>query len=179
MFSGTYRIGGLVLLVAAFTIGCSGKPADRSPSSDGSSSEAEVHVRAKFAEFQKTIKARDAGEVWKLLSSKSRADAEQVAKEIRTTYEQARPEEKAKREKALGLSGAELAKLTGPGFLKTRPFLRKYDEVTESKVDKVIVQGDNATVYWEDPEGDKGKTIFVREDGQWKAWLTMPKVKRP
>jgi hypothetical protein len=27
--------------------------------------------------------------------------------------------------------------------------------------------------------GDKGKAIFFRENGQWKAWVTMPRRGQP
>jgi hypothetical protein len=134
-------------------------------------------VRERFKDLQAALKAQDGDKLWGLLSKKSQAEAEQAAKDLRAAYEQAGPEERAKQEKATGLSGAELSKLTGPGFLKSKRFLRKYDEVPESPVERVAVQGDNATVYFTEPDGDKEKIIFLHEGGQWKAWLKMPRAR--
>jgi hypothetical protein len=72
-----------------------------------------------------------------------------------------------------------LAKLDGKGFLKTKRFQKKYHEIPEGKIDKVDIQGESATIYFLDDEGDKEKAIFLRQDGQWKAWLTMPKISQP
>jgi hypothetical protein len=135
-------------------------------------------VRQRFAEVQAAVKARDAGKLWGMLSSKSRADAEKEAKALRTAYEGADAAEKARLEKELGLAGEELAKLAGPGFLKTRRFLRKYDEVAESTVERVTAQGDSATLYFTEPDGDREKMAFVREDDQWRAWVAMPKARK-
>jgi hypothetical protein len=136
-------------------------------------------VRERFKDLQVAIKARDADRLWGMLSDKSRSEAEQVAREVRTAYEQAGPEERAKQEKAWGVSGAELSKLAGAGVLQTKRFLRRYEEVPESHVERVTAQGDSATVYFTEPDGDKEKMIFVREDGQWKAWLKVPKASQP
>jgi hypothetical protein len=43
----------------------------------------------------------------------------------------------------------------------------------------VDVQGDNATLHYLEPDGDKEKLIFLREAGQWKVWLTMPRAGQP
>jgi hypothetical protein len=77
-------------------------------------------------------------------------------------------------EEKLGLPGAEIAQLTGPGMLKTKRFARKYYELFESEVQRVTVQAENATVYWLEPDGDDEKTHFLREDGKWQAWLFIP-----
>jgi hypothetical protein len=113
------------------------------------------------------------------LDAKSQADAERAAKDIQTAYNQAGDEEKAKQEEMLGLSGTELAGLDGQGFLKTKRFQKKYHEVPDGKIDKVVIQRESATIYFLEPDGDKEKAILVRQDGQWKVWLTMPKVSKP
>jgi hypothetical protein len=136
-------------------------------------------VRERFAEVQAAIKAKDADKLWGLLSGKSRADAEKEAKAVRAAYEKADAEGKAKQEKELGLPGAELATLTGVGFLKTKTFRDKRDEVADGIVTRVTAQGDSATVYFDEPDGDHEKLVFLREDGQWKAWMTIPKFKKP
>jgi hypothetical protein len=153
--------------------GCSTKPTDR-PVRDE-----EGAVREKFVEVQSAIKNHDADKLWSLLNSKSQADAERAAKAIQTAHTKASAEEKAKQEEALGLTGTEVAGLTGAGFLRTKRFQKKYHELPDSKIENVAVEGDNATVHYLEPDGDKEKLIFVRQDGQWKAWLAMPKVNEP
>jgi hypothetical protein len=166
------RIGWMGLLCTAVALGCS-KTTDRPPADE------EGAVREQFAELQSALRNRDAEKLWLLLDSRSRADAERAAQAIQTAYAHANPEEKVEQEKALGLIGAELAGLTGEGFLKTKRFQDRYHEVPDSKIDKVVVQGDSATVHYLEPDGEKEKAILVRQDGRWKVWLTMPKVNKP
>jgi hypothetical protein len=139
----------------------------------------EAQVRDAFAHFQAAVARADSEELWGLLAEKSRADAERVARDVRAADEQASRDGKAKLAELLGLPGKEVAKLTGQGFLKTRRFRDKYDEAASGKVTKVVVQGESATVHWDDPDGEREKTIFVREGDRWKAWLSMPVVKLP
>lgn len=153
-------------------LGCASKPNEQ-PVADE-----EKVVREKFAQLQSAMKNGDADKLWSLLDARSRADAEKIAKDIQTTYNKAEIEEKAKHEEVLGLKGTELAELNGKGFLKTKRFQKRYDEVPEGKIDKVVIQGDSATIYFLEPDGDKEKAILVRQDGQWKVWLTMPKGKK-
>jgi hypothetical protein len=171
-------------LVLVFVPGCGDRPADPAAptapakSAEESGPEAEKTVRGRFKEVQEAVKLRDTNKVWGLLSKKSRAEAEQSARDNRASYEQADPQERTKLDEALGLSGPEVAGLTGPGMLRTKRFLRKYNELPESEVEKVTVQGDTATVYWLEPDGDHEKTVFLREDGQWKAWLWIPRASK-
>ena len=169
----TCRLGWTSLLGIVVALGCSSKPSDRSVTGE------EDAVREKFAELQSAIKSHDAERLWALLDTRSRADAERAAKNIQTAYNQAGAEEKAKQEEALGLSGTELAKLDGKGFLKSKRFQKRYHEVRDGKIDKVVIQGENATVYFLEPDGDNEKAIFVRQEGQWKTWLIMPKLSQP
>jgi hypothetical protein len=166
----------VLFFVVVSSGGCSKEPANPSspPASDRSANaeNAEAAVREKFVELQKAIKAKDTQKLWGLLSSASRATAETKAKEIRSAYEKGTAEEKAKLEKESGLPGAELAKLTGTGILKTSRFVHKADEIAESTITRVTVEADTVTVYYDEPDGDHEKLHFKREDGQWKAWLT-------
>jgi hypothetical protein len=161
------------LLGMSVALGCSSKPSER-PAVDE-----ENAVREKFTELQSTLKTGDVEKLWALLDTRSRADAERSAKNIQSAYNQAGAEEKAKQEESLGLSGTELTGLTGKGFLKTKRFQTKYHEAAEGKIDKITIQGDSATLYYLDDEGDKEKAILVRQDGQWKVWLTMPRISKP
>jgi hypothetical protein len=159
-------------LCVALIVGCS-EPAEQKLLND------DAPVRAKFAELQSAIKARDADKLWSLLDSKSRADAERAAKAIQAAYAKATDDEKTKQEKALGLAGKALAGLTGKGYLKTNRFHSKYHEVPDSSIERVVVEGETATVYYLEDDGDKEKIILVRQDGEWKVWLTMPKAGQP
>lgn len=160
------------LVCMSVVFGCATKPTEQPAANE------EGAVREKFAELQSAIKEGDTERLWAMLDARSRADAEKAAKEIQTTYNQAGAEEKAKQEEALGLKGPELAELNGKGFLKTKRFQKKYDEVPEGKIENVVMQGDSATIHFLEPDGDKEKAILVRQDGQWKVWLTMPKAKK-
>lgn len=155
-------------LVLALTGGCSSEP--KAPQSKG-----EDEVRETFAAFQAALKARDADKLWTLLDGESQTDADRSANAVKAAYEKSSPDEKAQQEKSLGLPGAELSSLSGRGFLKTNRFHGKYDELPESKIDKVTVQGDSATVNYIEPDGDKEKLTLVRKEGQWKVTLPMPK----
>jgi hypothetical protein len=131
-------------------------------------------VRETVASLQKALKDRDADKIWKLLEKDSQADAERAAHAIKIAYAKADVKEKSEQEQALGLSGVELAGLTGVGFLKTKRFHGKYEELSESKIDKVALQRNGATVSYTEPDGDKEKLNLVQQDGQWKVSLPMP-----
>jgi hypothetical protein len=166
------RCGWTSILCVAVVLGCSKGP-------DSPPADQEAAVREQFAELQSALKNGDTDKLWTLLDSKSRAEAERAAKDIQTAHDKATAEEKAKQEDVLGLAATELAELTGKGFLKTKRFRKKYDELPDSKIDKVVVQGDSAIVYYLEPDGDKEKAILVRQDGRWKVWLMMPRVGKP
>jgi hypothetical protein len=156
----------------ALVLGCSKAP-------DSPPADQEAAVREQFAELQSAFKNRDTEKLWTLLDSKSQAEAERAAKDIQAAYDKATAEEKAKQEDVLGLTATEMAGLTGKGFLQTKRFRKRYDELPDSKIDRVVVQGDSATVYYLEPDGDKEKAILVRQDGRWKVWLTMPRASKP
>jgi hypothetical protein len=159
----------LPLIGLALAAGCSSNPTAPGPNEEES-------VRQAFASLQAALKARDADRVWGLLDADSRAEAERAAQAVRDAYAKVDAAGRSEQEKALGVPGAELADLKGPGFLKTKRFHGKYDEVPESKVDKVAVQGDRATVNYTEPDGDKEKLTLVRQEGQWRVSLPMPKA---
>jgi hypothetical protein len=141
--------------------------------------DAEAKVRAKFKDMQAAVKSRDPEKIWALLNDKSKTTAEKFVKDVQAAHAKAGAKDKTEMEDALGLKGEEIAKLTAMGYLKTKRFQKKYEEMPDSKVEKVVVQGDNATVHFLEPDGDKEKLIFVRQDGQWNAWLGIPKIKLP
>jgi hypothetical protein len=159
---------GWILVLCLFVIpGCK-KPAEQS------SKEEEQAVRDTFVAFQSALKARDGDKIWPLLDSDSQADAERAAMALRKDYSKASAEEKAKQEGAFGLGGAELADLTGKGFLKTKRFYGEYHEVPDSTIDKVAVDGNKATVFYIEEDGDKKKFSLERQDANWKLSIKMP-----
>src|SRR5215471_16751396 len=114
-------------------------------------------VTRTFEAFQAALKAKDAAKIYPLLDNASQKAANTRALFIKAAYNKASAAQKAKWEKSLGLPGTELAKLTGQGFLKTKRFQAKYDEVPGSKIQKVTVQEDRATVFYIEPDEDKEK----------------------
>jgi hypothetical protein len=60
------------------------------------SSPEEDAIRKAFANLQAAVKVKDADKLWALLSTRSRADAERVAKTLREAYLEAGTDEKAK-----------------------------------------------------------------------------------
>jgi hypothetical protein len=166
-------LGWCLAALLALGVGCSGSgtPAPQAKEED--------QVRQAFEALQKALKARDADKLWAMLDADSQADADRAARAIRDSYAKAKPAEQAEQEKALGLPAAKFAALKGPGFLETKRFHGKYDEIPDSKVDKVVVQGDRATVHYVEPDDDKEKLTFVREKGEWKVSLPMPAAAQP
>jgi hypothetical protein len=136
----------------------------------------EKGVRAAFTAFAEAVKAKDAAKIWKLLDKESQAAAGRAAKSVQATYRSANVDDKKKLEKALGLGGDELAKLTGEGFLQTKGFHGKYHEVPGSKIDKITIQRNRATVYYVEEDGDKEKLRLVQQGGEWKVSALMPAV---
>jgi hypothetical protein len=136
-------------------------------------------VTKAFKAFQAALKAKDTAKVYALLDAASRKEADQAARFIAKSYAKATAAQKARMVKSLGLPGTDLAKLTGPGFLKCKPFQAKYDEVPDSKVQGVTVQGDRAVVSYIEADGDKEKLQLNREKGKWKVSAQMPRVPKP
>src|SRR5262249_28153214 len=140
MRHGTVRVWLTVIILTGAVTGFPGAPRLRAADKE--------EVEGVFKAFQAALKARDAAKVYSLLDSTSRAAADRSASLIKSAYARATSDQKDKMAKALGLPGAELAKLTGEGFLKTKRFQAKYDEVPGSKIEKVTVQGNRATVFY-------------------------------
>ncbi len=171
MLDKAYRVGWISLLGVVLVEGCSPKATPAPGAADD-----EAAVREQFAALQEAVGKADAERIWALMDSQSRAEAERTAQALRAAHAKATAEEKAKQEEELGLTADEVAGLTGPGVLKTKRFRRKYGELPESKIEKITVQGDHATVHYVEPDNDKEKLRFVRQEGRWTAWLAVPKA---
>jgi hypothetical protein len=164
------------LLLLAVAAGCARGPANPAPPA-GQPADAEASVREKFQELQAAYKARDTERIWTLIAGKSQAEAEAQAKVLRTAYEKADAGKRTQMEKDEGLSGQELARLTGKTFLRTSRFHHKQNEVATSTIERVTAGPDTATVYYLEQDDDHEKMHFFLEDGQWKAWITIKKIK--
>ncbi len=136
---------------------------------------AEADVRTAVAALQEAIKAKDAARAWDLLDAKSQSEADQAAAAVQGKYQAADDAGKAELQKQYGLSGDELKKLDGPGYLRTAVFWKKYGELPDSKVTEVHVTGKKATAYYTEPDGDKEKFDLALRDGKWKAQIEIPK----
>jgi hypothetical protein len=166
------------LLLVFLSAGCTTQPAPPPPAAAPDPAE-EAAVRKLFAQLQSAFKDRDLDRVWAMLDSRSKADAEWETNAIQAVYGKASPEEKVKLEEMLGLSQTDAAGLTAVIFMKTKRFHRNYHELPDSKIDKVTFEDGKATVEYIEPDDDHAKVIFVREAGEWKAWLVMPKFSYP
>jgi hypothetical protein len=159
--------------MAAFTAGCSGGTGTTAPSLPVAD---EAMARSRFAELQAAVKEGDADKLWSLMDGKSRADAEREAGKVKAAYAQAGPEDRAKLEEALGLTGSEVAGLTGKGVLGTKRFKGRYHEVPDSTIEKVVIEKESVAIHFLEPDGDHEKIVLVPDGGQWKFWLTTPRL---
>jgi hypothetical protein len=161
------QLGRVVVLCFAVSAGCQ-------KSVEQSSTQDQQAVREAVTAFQEALKTRDSEKLWSLLDDDSRSDAERAAKNLREAYAKASAKEKAQQEEALGVSSAELAALTGKGFLKTKRFHGEWEELPGSKIDTVTVEGNAATVGYTEDDGDKKKLTLVRQEGKWRLSNAMP-----
>ncbi len=132
-----------------------------------------------MADLQIALKANNPDAVWNLLDADSQADADRKAKTARDAHGKADDAGKKDLEKQLGLDAAGIAALSGRTYLKTTFFQGEYEELAESKIDKVTAKGNEATVDYTEPDGDKKKLKLVKADGKWKVFLPMPDAVKP
>jgi hypothetical protein len=131
----------------------------------------EKDVRTTFVALQKALKTGDPEKIWPLLDKATQAAAERTAKALKDRHARAKAKDKTRLEKMFGLKPEEMTKLTGKLYLKTTRFQGKHDEIPPSKIDKITVEGDKATVAYTEPDGDKEKLSLVRQGGKWKVVL--------
>src|SRR5262249_1167641 len=118
-----FRIGSLLLLGICVT-GCGRSGTTVKMAVVGTNPAPPVQdigaVSQTFEDFKKALKAGDGVNLWEMIDKDSRDDAERKAKELQDAYNKATDEEKAEQSKNLGVDGAELAKLAGAGYLKSK-----------------------------------------------------------
>jgi hypothetical protein len=136
--------------------------------------EEEDKVKEAWSAFQEAVKARNGDKIWDLLDSASRASVEKFALSYKSKYKKADAAAKKELEKNLELTADELAGLTAPHFLKSKRYYGKYQEVAGSKLDKVSVDGDKATVFYTEEDGDKEKLSLRREKAKWRISAPPP-----
>jgi hypothetical protein len=156
-----------LLFIVALVAGCT-----NAPSGGG---DPQAQVKTAFDSLQAALKAKDADKIWGLIDKDTQADADRAAKAWKEEYAKADAD---KTKKDLGITADELAKLDGKSFLKTEAFhAGKIDELAKGKFDKATVLGDSAVVNYIEPDQDKEKLTMTKQDGQWKAKLSvaMPK----
>ena len=134
----------------------------------------EDDVRQAFGSLQKAIKARDPEMIWAMIDGDSQSDANRAAKAVQSAFTKAG--DKAELAKKYGLTAKELADMNGKLFIKSNRFHGKYYEVPGSKLDTVKVKGDTAKLTYIEEDGDKEKFSLVRQKGQWKFVVPMPKA---
>jgi hypothetical protein len=133
----------------------------------------ESDIRQGFMALQKAIKARDSERIWELIDSDSQSDAERAAKAVKAAY--AKRGDKGDFEKKYGLTPKELGGINGKLFIKSSRFHGKYFEVPDSKLESIKVKGDTCRLTYIEEDGDKEKFALVRQKGQWKFVIPMPK----
>lgn len=136
---------------------------------------ADTDVKNAFVALQAALKAKEAARIWALLDSDTQADADKAAKKLKSVYKKASAQEKAEYDKNLGLTAEEFVKLDGQLLLKSKRFLGKFDEISDSKITGVTVQGETATLNYVEADGDKEKVNYTKQNGKWKAALPLPK----
>jgi hypothetical protein len=134
----------------------------------------EDKVKEACVAFQDAIKARDGAKLWDLLDSASRASAEKFARSYKARYAKADDAGKKELQKNLGLTAEQLADLTPQLFLQSKRYHGKYHEVPGSKLDKIAIDADQATVFYIEDDGDREKLTFLRQEGKWKVSAPPP-----
>lgn len=165
-----------LLLPFLLAVGCS-QPTQKALSTQGGGSQGDTEVRQAWQTLQTAIKAKDAEKIWVLLDDDSHTDADRVAKSLADDYAKAAALQKTEQEKKLGLTAAEFSNMSGKTFLKSKRFMGKYDELGESKLDSVTVQGNKATIAYTEADGDKEKLTLNKQGNDWKVSLPMPAAK--
>jgi len=176
------RWGGAALVVASLVVGCTRTPTGTSKEKD------EEQVQEKFVALQDALKAilakpddADTRALWDLLHTDTQLDADRVAKKVREQFDRADDASKAKVCEALHVPAAKMSQFSGPHYLRSKTFLGKYNEIPDSKLEKITFERDKAWVHYLEPDGDHQKLELVRQDRQWKILLPVPpfEMKQP
>ena len=158
-------------------------PAGCTPTKKKKKAEAvEAEVAESFGRLQEAIadlQKRQTEKLWDILSEKSQDDAARRAKAFRADFARRDKEEQVTIAQQLSATVEEIRdKLNGFGYvrMKHETIYDRYWMMVAAVVDHVRLHGDEATVYYkpDDSERDMKSVDFVREDGQWRAILSIP-----
>jgi len=180
------RLISLFFLLPAM-MGCSQNKSNLAPKT---TSEAEGAVEQAFTRLQADIaalqekKRRVDDPIWDLLGPESQADAEREAKVVKAAYAKLAEKDKGNLEKKLALSAKELGNMDGKHYVKSQPFLANYQKVPESKVSKITVTGEKATLEFVQPDKTSVTVNLTRHksaEGQplldkWRFNLEIPQA---
>jgi hypothetical protein len=169
----------LALVAAGCLCGCSKESGTTSTPAPAPRADDEEQIKAVWTAFQAAVKEKDADAIMAMLCSDNQAGAKRLAQATAEKHLSHGPTEQKELETEMGLSGTELRKLDGVGYLKTKKFRKPYEEVPESKIDKIDIKGDSATLHYTEPDNDKMKLALIREGGKWKLSLPYPKSAKP
>jgi hypothetical protein len=143
-------------------------------------------VRADVAECFNKLQAAidelrdgDPEKLWELLAEQSKADAAKKAKAFRTDFAKRDKEEQAEIARKFGATVEEVRdKFSGLGYFRwmSDKIYERYFLMVKAEVDHVTLDGDEATVYYRPDDATRNtKSVeFVREDGRWRAILSIP-----
>jgi len=142
----------------------------------------EAEVTESFVRLQAAIDELRKGEtenLWDLLAERSVDEATKKAKAFRADFAKRDKEEQEEIAQELGATADEIRdKLSPYGYFRIQrnKIYERYLMVVAAEVDHVKLAGDEATVYYvaDETNRDKKPIDFVREDGRWRAILSIP-----
>ena len=176
------KLFGPCTLLLAVLIGC--KPAATPPKPDtDTDSPEQAAVRQEFNRLKAAIAALKEGKdtadsIWDLLGTDSQADAEREAKVVKAAYAKLADKDKADLEKKMALSAKELADMNGKYYVKSQRFQSKHQKIPDSKVGKITITGETATLEYIEPDNSTVTAKLVRQKAvsdRWKFNLDIPK----
>lgn len=169
----TIRMLTMAVVAIGLALGCGSPSAPQKSAKD-------IEVEQAFQKLQKVIEREDAAGIWALLTKDARDDAEREARAMKEGFLAMSDTNKPAYEKKSRLSAEELAKMTGQTYLKSAFFFTgEVEELTESKLDRIVVTGDTATVYYVEDNGEKERLPAAREEGLWRFAMPIPKAVLP
>jgi hypothetical protein len=174
-------------LLLTLLIGC--KPAATPPKLDADTDSPEqAAVRQEFNRLKAAIAAlkegKDTDSVWDFLGAESQADAEREAKVVKAAYAKLADKDKVDLEKKMALSAKELADMNGKYYLKSQRFQSKHQKIPDSRVSKITITGETATLVFIEPDNNSVTATLVRQKAvpqqplldKWKFNLDIPKA---
>lgn len=162
---------------AAILVGCN-PPAPKDKPADGAK-KSEEEIKTAFTALQAAIKAKDVDKIWSLLAKDTQGDTEREGKAVQEAFGKLADKDKPEYEKKVGLSAKEMTEMTGKLYVKSNTFFTgETGEMPGSKFDKVVVTGEFAKMHYieDDGKGEREIRSVLREDGQWKFVLPVPKA---